>query len=191
MSKGITLTIAMISAAYSNFAPNEYTPKIFEQILGDLPDDLLEAAVMKCLGEPRAFAPAPGEIRETAIKLQAQAGGVPSAAEAYEEVANMPASMKRIAGYEWDEAAGKNWINEVNLTFSHPFVETIARRIGWPKSFPTDNPSADRAQFLRVYDSELTSSLRTEMQLPTVAQYIERNHAAALISGIAKQLEAK
>ena len=187
----IIQTVAMLSAAYSNFQPNEYTPRVFDQILGDLPADLLEAATMKCLGEARAFAPAPGEIREVAGKLRIQAAGIPSAAMAFEEVVGMPASMTRIVSSEWDDVKKLNWINKVNLHFSHPFVEAAARRLGWPKTFPTDNPSADRAQFYRIYESELSNTIHDDMQLPLVGKYLEANKAQLLLGDLTKRLKKK
>lgn len=175
--------LMMLSAAYSNFTMNEFTPRVFEQILGDLPGDLLEAATMQCLSEPRAFAPAPGEIRAAATRLRAQAQGIPSGPIAYQEVANMPADMRKCLGEQ------DGTITYARLKWSHPFVGHIAHVIGWPGNFPSDSPTSDRAQFLKIYDAELTKELQAASQLPVVEKYLTANNTAALaMQNMARQL---
>lgn len=178
--KDVSKVLLFISAAYSNFSPNDFTPQVFLQILGDLPAELLEAAVMKCLGEARPFAPSPGEIRAAAMHLQAQSQGVPSAAAAYAEAANMPANQTKLLGVAQDGV-----IEYARIRWSHPFVERIAKMVGWLSSFPSDNPTADRAQFLKIYDSELQKELQSAYQLPAVEKYL-----SAAQNGI-KQLTEK
>jgi len=176
-AQDVVKAIAMLQAAYSNFTPNQYTPEIYLAVLGDIPGDLLSAAVIATLAEPRAFAPAPGELRAAAIGIKAQASGIPSAAQAYAEVCAMPASMiTRTA----EEISGKWFITEKRLHWSHPFVGYVADLLGFPRSFPGDNAAVDRAQFYRVYDAELQRETRTASQPPQVAAYLQAATAKLL-----------
>ena len=65
--------IGYMALAYQNFHPDltsiPNTIDIFEDLLGDLEADVLRAAVKQACREPRAFAPAPGEIRAVANSL--------------------------------------------------------------------------------------------------------------------------
>lgn len=185
----IAKVIAMLQGTWSNFSPNKYTPEIFAQILGDLDQQLLNAATMQCISEARQFAPAPGEIRACAAKIQASASGIPDSLRAYREVLDMPS--KRY--HSWvEEENGKAYICQRYIEFSHPIVETVAHLMGWPTAFPTDNPTADRAQFMKAYDAEILRMMEKSARLPVVEKYIEQNKFALLeMQEATKRLEMK
>lgn len=186
-NQDIAKTIAMLQAAYSNFTPNAFTPEIYMQLLGDLPGNLLQAAVYQILAEPRQFAPAPGEIRAAAANIKARAEGIPSAAAAYAEVCEMPANMQKSKIVLED---GQNVIITYRLSWSHEFVGIVAKLIGWPRTFPSpDNPTADRAQFMRIYDSEVARLLQSKNDLPAVRAYIETEQSKQLTAKAVKALK--
>lgn len=192
----IANAIALLRRYFPNFQPDDKTPDAWLLILCDLPSDTLSAAIMACSSENRAFAPSVGEIRNMAIKLNAQAAGIPDAWQAYDEVVNMPPSMEkfRVTG-EYDES-GAAIRNRAVLKFSHPLVEQVARLMGWPRSFPTDMPGVDRAQFVKAYDAELQRYAGQSGQHPAITEYVENKRlelagkAPALVSQVAKRLGA-
>jgi hypothetical protein len=199
----IANVIAALKALFPNYSPDIIradgkpgkTPEMLLAILGDLDRDTLQAATLSLASEPgRAFAPSAGEIRGEALKLRAIAAGIPEAWRAYEEVVNMPADMKR---RELVTENQQNFINIYNREFSHPIVESVARMIGWPDTFPTDMPGVDRAQFVKAYDAEVSRTMQDAGRLPLVTQYIENKRAQlegkspALIQNITKRLETK
>ena len=184
--------INLLKVAYPNYQPDvKRTADLWLLVLGDLPGETLKAAILERVTElGRAFAPSVGEIREAAIRLNALAAGIPDAYRAYDEVVNMPADMLE---RELVEENGQNFILTKKLKFSHPLVETVATLIGWPKTFPTDMPAADRSQFVKAYEAELARSLSDGARLPKIKQYIaEAGNGRALpeIARAARQLGA-
>ena len=63
------------------------------------------------------------------------------------------------------------------LTWSHSLVGRTAQIMGWPERFPTDTPTADRAQFTQAYTAALTRFLNEKTELPQVKKFIEDRRA--------------
>jgi len=189
----ISNLIAALKAFYPNYSPPDHgqTAVMLMQILGDLPAETLQAAVLKLCADNRAFAPSAGEIRYAALMLNAKAAGIPEAWQAFEETCKMPARMTK----RWVTVEdGQTFINESPAKFSHPLVESVARMMGWPQTFPTDMPAADRSQFIKAYESELSRALDDAGRLKIVADYIDSRRqmgadALALTAKLTKQLE--
>ena len=188
----IVQCIERLKLAYPNYQPDlKKTADLWEELFVDVPDDTLKAAIIAILAEPRAFAPSAGEVRGKAQELNARAAGIPDAYQAYDEVCKMPANMESLTVVEEN---GQNFIEHRPLKFSHPLVETVARLVGWPKSFPTDNPGVDRGQFRQAYDAELARYMQDTGRHPALVDYIERKHAElagkapAMITATVKQL---
>jgi hypothetical protein len=188
--------INILKTAYSNYQPDlKLTAELWMAILGDVPGETLKAAIIQCLAEQaRQFAPAIGEIRHAALRINAKAAGIPEAWQAFDEVYRMPADM---TSRELILEDGQNIILEKALAFTHPLVESVARMMGWPQSFPTDMPAADRSQFIKAYDAEFARMLGDAGRLKIVDDYIEKRRAAlggnalALTASVTKQLERK
>lgn len=184
----------MLCVAFPNYQPNvDATLALWKIVFEDMAGETLKAAVLQCLTQNRAFAPSAGEIRAAAMELHAKASGIPDAYFAYDEVCKMPADMKLKRAVEED---GKWFMDVHELVFTHPLVEKVARLMGWPKTFPTDMPAADRSQFVKAYDAELVRYMADAGRLPAVQKYIEdkgadlRGNAPALMSAITKKLTA-
>ncbi len=191
----IIMGIGMLKVAFPNYLPDmRPTAELWSALLGDLPWDTLKAAIMQNLAEPRQFAPSIGEIRQSALRLNAKAAGIPDALQAYSEVCNMPSDMSRRRTFE---EAGTYYVEVRELKFSHPLVESVARLLGWPKSFPTDMPAADRSQFIKAYDAELSRQMDEAGRLKLVSDYINNRRemmggdALALAANVTRQLEGK
>ena len=185
--------INLLKIAFPNYQPDvKQTAELWYSVLGDLPGDTLKAAILECLvGASRQFAPSIGEIRGQALRLNAIAAGIPEAWTAFSEVCRMPRDM---IDRELIVEDGQNIILERALKFSHPLVEDVARKLGWPKSFPSDMPAADRSQFIKAYDAELLHALESAGRLKVVSDYIDSRRqmgadALALTVKLTKQLE--
>jgi hypothetical protein len=172
--------IAAMKASFPNFNPDTgtpekpgMTPQMYMLGLGDLPDELVTAAAhSKMFESGRAFAPAPGEIRGEAFRLQAQAAGIPASWQAYEEVINKPTIGER-DGEITMLPNGTFGYPRKPIEWSHPLVERVAYLMGWPRSFPSSEPGIDRAHFIKAYESEQGRYLSDAAQLPHVAEYVE------------------
>lgn len=172
-AKDIANAIAACKAAFPNFNPDPAkTPEMWLLTLKDLDSATLQIALLALITEPgRVFAPSIGEIRGAVLDLNAKAQDIPSAWQAYEEVVKMPPSMM---GSRVIHEEGRNVIERWELKFSHPLVEEIGRRLGWPKDFPTSNPGVDRAQFTKAYDTELARVLEDASRLKAITDHIEK-----------------
>jgi len=183
---------AVLMAAFPNYRPADLVivSQVWFEILQDLPGDLLRMAVLQYCGENHEFAPSAGTVREYAFRLRAKAAGIPGAYQAYLEVLEMPADQ--IKSYTGEEN-GQFVIYHQKVGFSHPLIERVARLLGWPKTFPSDNPAADRAQFLKAYEAEMERYLEDAARLPAVEKYIEETKTKALpeVQKLARRLEAK
>ncbi len=164
----ISKCLKTIGAAYPRFDVTDETVRVWTSFVGDLDDDLLTAAVFRFISaSDHPFPPSIPEIRAQATEMRREIAGVPSAFEAWEEVvkAPTPSPHRLLRDGEWIEPQEYAWSNEL--------VGIVAKRLGWPKSFPSANEVADRAHFVKAYDAEVTKRMKTETQIPQVTKYIE------------------
>jgi hypothetical protein len=171
--------IAYLGMAFPNFHPDitstPNTVDVMLDLLGDLAPDTLQAAVRSCCAEPgRAFAPSAGEIRGAAVKLHAQAAGLPSAAEAWGCI------MESFKHTSFDQPE----------LLKHPMIQEAVRCMGGMERIGlSEDNMADRAHFLKIYDTVYQQTLSDASMLPAVSDYIEAQRLET--SGQIKQLADK
>ena len=168
-SDEITKVLAILAASYPRFQLTKETIAAYVQLLSDLPAPALKAAAMQC-ATSGTFFPSVHEIRQAVADLQRNARGIPSAFEAWYDVSNGP-KAETLKGLE--EEDGKFYITTHIREWSHPFVERVAKLLGWPESFPGDNPVADRAHFFKAYDSLLAEEMSNAVRHPSIQGYID------------------
>lgn len=164
----VKAVIAYMRGAFPNYHPDldggVNAVDVMSDLLGDLPSDTLLVAVKSCCAQAgRQFAPSAGEIRGEAVRLHAKASGVPSASDAWGEVV---AQMRLTGSYR-------------RPTFTHPLVEKIVERFGWRTLCQSDNTIADRAHFLKLYESALHDAEADAAELPIVTTYIDQTRQIA------------
>lgn len=147
------------------------TMQVYFELLEDLPIDLVQAAAVEFMASPSAFPPTPGQIRAKAVDLQKRANGVPSPDEAWKMVLDAP-----IDGLEkWSEEREDGWhIFNQPYQWESALVERVARNLGWPNRFWTDNMTSDRARFLQAYENQLGNATREATSLPQVQAYLAK-----------------
>lgn len=163
----ISKVLTMLAAAYPRFTLTDDTSEVYARLLEDIPIDKLKAAALECATKIDFF-PSVHELRNAVNNHARIAQGIPSAYEAWQEV-----STARPEYGELTEEDGQFIIEHHRHQWSHPLVERVARLLGWPDSFPGDNPSADRAHFFKAYDYTLADACDHNMRLPEVTAYIE------------------
>lgn len=170
----ISEILAMLGAAYPRFKLTKEAVTVYARLLQDIPADELRAAALKC-ATGNDFFPSVHELRQAIAELKREAQKIPSAYEAWSFVKDKPhyEIMKRV-----EEHDGKFYMVEFPVTWEHPFVEHVARLLGWPDSFPGDNPVADRAHFFKAYEHELGREIESSVQLPELTQFVERSRSA-------------
>lgn len=158
----------------SRLADDPETIEVYYEVLKDLPAELVQAAALEYIASASAFPPTPGQIRDRAMRLTRRANKVPSAAEAWQEVREAPADgVKR-----WSEETEEGWvIYNQPYQWDSPLTEKVARNLGWPNMFWSDNLAADRARFLEAYKLQVEYSTEEATSLPEVQSYLERGQA--------------
>jgi len=208
----VSKALATFRLFFPNFNPENIaaSAKAWHELIGHFPGDELQAACSMCCAEPgRVFAPSVGEIVGAVMKLRAQASGIPSASEAWEQINerertehvhceigaqlysdimkdDAAAYPKRLdiysAHYRECVQCGIKHIPPV----VHPAAELVARQFGWPGRFPGDNPEADRAHFMRAYDAEIKRETERQAQPVQVQKYIESKSVAGAVAALAE-----
>lgn len=165
----IQAVLKTIRAAYpGRFEIAEDSVKVWASFVQDIDDELLYAAVARFVSSAdHAFPPSIPEIRRAATDIRSEVIGVPTAWEAWAEVlkAPLPSTVRPFRDGAFHEPDEYQW--------SHEIVGKVARQLGWHRrQFPGTNLEADRAHWVRAYDSAVQKMLKAETQLPLVTQYI-------------------
>jgi len=173
----IATILKTLKAAYPRFEVSEDTVRVWASFIADMDDDLLMAAVARFISaSDHAFAPSIPEIRREATEIRREIAGIPSAFEAWEEVLLAPSPSP------YRKMRDGQWIDREDYQWSHEVVGRVARQLGWGRSFPGNNPEADRAHFVKAYDAEVGRMMRAETQIPLVTEYIETERSKHLLN---------
>lgn len=142
------VTIAIASCPSAQEKDPEPIVNAWSLLLGDMPYEIAKAAVMKVCRSSRFF-PSVAEIVAAADELDPRSEKLPTAAEAWEEVKRLLSSV------------GPYISERRPLVFSCQTVERAARSIGWQQLCNSESPEADRAHFMKIYDSMRTKQRET------------------------------
>ena len=134
----VVALVTLATAAYPAAQSRDPEPLVnaWNLLLADLPFALAKAALLKVCRSSEYF-PSVAAIVKASAELSPAADRPPSAAEAWEEVAG----LIRSAGPYQAPA------------FSCETVKRAAQAIGWRQLCTGENPEADRAHFLKLYES--------------------------------------
>jgi len=189
----------------------------YYSVLGHWPDELLDAAALhyKSTG---TFFPTPGKLNESVLDLQMISVGIPTPGEAWSQVLGALRPTETILCEEGqrlrDSAQEVNTIAGAYLIkakeyglhrdtctkckqgglqeiYSHPVVAETVRLLGGRDRLMTDNPAADRKQFIDAYRERVALEGRKAIMPPQVKDYIESTRANQLTAGLIKKLEIK
>ena len=130
----VTLAIASYPSAQDK--DPEPIVKAWQLMLADIPYGIAKAALVRVCRSSKFF-PSIAEIVEAADSIDPRSEHLPTAAEAWEEVCQLI------------RKAGPNFIP----TYSCDTVRRAARAVGWTNLCWGDNPEANRAHFLRLYEA--------------------------------------
>lgn len=187
----ILTVLKTIRAAYpGRFEIAEDSVKVWASFVQDIDDDLLMAAVAQFVSAAdHPFPPSIPEIRHAATNIRREVSGVPTAWEAWEDLlkAPRPSGIPQFRDGEFHEEEPYAW--------KHEIVEKVAKQLGWHRrQFPGTNLEADRAHFVKAYESAVAKMLKAETQIPQVSKYIEDQRQMRLLdvtSEVKKLTEAR
>jgi hypothetical protein len=195
LDQGITL----LAAAFDKRL-DPTRKKIYIELLKDLPDEVYRAAV-KHVAATSTFFPSPGEIRSAAAFLGKLAYNIPPADVAWGELVNHAHAPRQQRVYcaeyialseqashpedtqtywhlvyamkDHEAACQDCHIITTEYQFSHPLIQEVAARLGWPVNFWSDNIGVDRGRFIKTYEAELERLTQKSILLPAVREFVE------------------
>jgi hypothetical protein len=152
-NKTIAKILLMLSAAYPSARLADETPVLYERLLADISDEVLEAAVMDHIARS-PFYPKVSELRQAAAEIAANTRAIPPAAEAWGEVARL------IPAYGRDRPP----------QIENPISAQVVAALGWRNLCLSTNQVADRARFIEAYNEYKRRAADQYVTLPAVRQ---------------------
>ena len=134
----ILALVALASSSYPTMQSRDPRPIVaaWSVMLADLDAAVAKAAIIKVCRESQFF-PSVAQIVAAAEALDSRLEQLPTAAEAWEEVSRL---IQLVGPYRSPE-------------YSSDLVRRATRAIGWRQLCTGENPEADRAHFLKIYES--------------------------------------
>lgn len=132
------LLVCLAASSYPSMQSRDPEPiaKSWAMMMRDIPVEVLKAAIVKVCRESEFF-PSVAQIVAAAQELDPRNPKLPTAAEAWEEVSRL---VQTVGPYRAPK-------------YSCETVQRAAKSIGWYQLCTSDNPEADRAHFMRIYES--------------------------------------
>lgn len=153
----LRMVIDLLLDTYPRAVLKEGTLAVYEQMLADIPDDALLAAVRDQIRNNEYFPSIAAIVRAAAV-IQSGSGSWPSAMDAWGE----------ICGYM---RAGQ----EFQPKFSNVFIDQIVTDMCWYNLRMSENQAADRARFIESYDAKVAKALRSFIVPVAVQELTARN----------------
>ena len=169
----IKQVMIILSAAYPRFEITADTGRVYADLLGDLPDDLLIAATKQHATTSKWF-PSVAELREAAMNIKALADGTRTAEEAW---INIQAAISRFGWYGESLPLEKGGGWRVPSMLAPLELQAINALGGWKMLCQSQNAPADRAHFLKIYKELLERETMKATMLPEIREFVQQLEA--------------
>jgi hypothetical protein len=171
------LVAVMFSAVPSHRVEAKAVPAMinaYADLLGDLTYAQCNAA-LRVLLQTSTWLPSVAEIRAAALEVDR--GPVRAGGDAWGDV------LRAVSRYGAYRRPGEDF------TFADPVVARCVQSLGWQQICASENVTADRAQFIRLYDTTAGQTHR-QAQAPMLAAGAEQRalDASGLVANLARQL---
>ena len=137
--------LAQLFSAYPNVNATEQTVAMYDRLLADVPDEILQTVIYHAISESK-FLPTIAEIRTAAY--DATHPKRLTAIEAWEVV---KAQMRKVG-----------WVGTPK--FTDETTAQVVKAMGWRYLCGSENEMADRAHFTKAYDA-ITNRQETDAKL--------------------------
>lgn len=137
--------MGVMAHAYPRYELTPESIKLYGQMLGDIPVDVLELSAKQIIAQSKYF-PSIAEWREMSHELMIGMQNIPSAYEAWEEAIKQADLCGDYYRYQ---------IRSHEPEYSHPLIKKAVDIIGYKNLLESSNTVADRAHFFRIYESLL------------------------------------
>jgi hypothetical protein len=150
--------VAVMVAAYPSSKISEESVGVYTRMLADLDYPAANAAVEQLLATSK-WMPTVAEIRDRIVSLVT--GEIRAGGEAWGSV------LKAIRG------AGRYRIPGVDFAFFDPVTAECVSAMSWVELCDSENPTADRARFIELYDQLATRHRRAQLSegLPAMQRF--------------------
>jgi len=163
----------MLSRAYPDWASKylqgeegAQTMRLYARLLGDIPDDVLEAATLDHIANSPWW-PKMDELRKRCVALMANITDLPSPYEAWALVCRY---IRHPSVPRYHNGAIRD--DQEPLP---PLIRRAMEGIGGEEALRmSENPAADRARFIEAYEALLEREHRRLAELPAVAEVRKR-----------------
>lgn len=164
----------ILVAAYPGTSIDDSTGKLYARLLADLPDDILEAAVLDHISRSIWF-PKVAELRSACAELMHGTGRY--APDAYSAWAEVSQAIPQYGSWR-------------RPPFSHPLIEQTVDAMGWRNLCLSTNQTSDRMRFVEAFDIYKSRQLDDAVTLPQIAALTERFRLPAGINKMLPESEA-
>jgi hypothetical protein len=170
MNAEIVKLIGALGAAFPNTQLSAPTIKVYVSMLEDIPVEVLTVAVEQSIADCE-FLPTVRALRDIAFKLTSELSSQPTAGEAWGMVKK---EIERSGFYRKPH-------------FEEPLIERTVERMGWRELCSSENPVADRAHFMKFYESLLGREIENAKLLPAARSLRQSSAANAFPSETADE----
>jgi hypothetical protein len=147
--------LALLGAVYPGFELKDLTVEVYLRLLADLPAEALEKAALDHIARSKFF-PTIAELRQAAFDLLEAIDPQPVPQQAWGLV---QAEIERVGH------AG-------TPKFEFLAIAQAVEALGWRALCVSDNPIAERAHFVQVYQAILERQRQEARRLPEVRQFL-------------------
>lgn len=144
--------VGMLAAAYPSVALNEANIKVYVRALWDIPLTVLDVVIDQAIAIKK-FMPVPAELVELAHDLSVK---------------------KHLTGFEaWSivqAAASRIGCWNPRPEFGDPLITRAVDCLGWRQICLSDNPIADRAHFVNVFEQLVRQEKNEALLLPAARE---------------------
>jgi len=154
----------LLRANWPRYAFSEHTVIVYEKCLADIPDDVLAAATLDCIGRC-TYWPKVAEMRDACYRIMNNALDQPTAHEA------------------WAEAIRAMGAHDRHL---QPLTERTIKCLGGMSAIGRSQETELgnwRARFIKTYEALESRDRARAMTLPMVRQITEQIESAKLLEG--------
>jgi hypothetical protein len=149
MRAEVVKLVGFLVAAFPYAQVSKDTQRVYIDALSDLPEEILAAAIRQCVNDCEFF-PTVAAIQDR-VKLLASPDRL-SGPEAWEVVVT---ALKSGQYYFTDPV------------FEDPLIQTCVGALDWYTLRASENPIADRAHFLKMYESVVAREKQNRKLLPS------------------------
>lgn len=149
MRAEVVKLVGFLAAAFPYAQVSKDTQRVYVDALSDTPEDVLAAAIRQCINDCEFF-PTVAAIQDR-VKLLTSADRL-SGPEAWEAVVS---ALKSGQYYFTDPV------------FEDPLIQVCVSALDWQTLRASENPIADRAHFLKMYESVVAREKQNRKLLPS------------------------